>query len=152
MAQTTYTFSGPVRWAKVHTTDQKFGKHGIEIQLDEEGLEKYKESGLQGRSSKDGEGYYSFRRDPKQLVWVDGTRQAAGKPHVFDADGYAITDLIGNGSVCTISVTVYDYDNSFGKGKGHRLEAVRVDELVKYEKQDTASSAPSLSDRIGVKF
>ena len=144
MAQKDYYFTGPVRWAKVHTPDMKYGKHSVEIKIDED---KYTETGLQGRPSKDGEGYFTFRRDPKQLVWKNGVRAVAGKPDVLDPDGVPVTELIGNGSVCTLKVVVYDYDNSFGKGKGHRLEAVRVDELVKYTKDPE-----SLSEHIGVRF
>ena len=150
MAQSTFYFSGPVRWCKAFMPDQKYGKHTVEVQLDDKGLETLKSTGLQGRPSKDGEGYYTFRRDPKQLIWKDGTRQAAGRPDVTDVDGNPITDLIGNGSTVTIKVTVYDYDNSFGRGKGHRWEAVRVDELVKYEKPKAEEA--SLSDKIGVRF
>ena len=40
-----------------------------------------------------------------------------------------MTDSIGNGSEVTIKVAAY----SSVKGKGHRLEAVKVENLIPYE-------------------
>ncbi len=125
-------FTGETRWAKVHKVDEKYQKHSIEIKLDEAGIAAYQAAGIQGRPSKDGMGYYTFRRDPKHLVFQGGTRVAAGKPAILDANGAPFSGSIGNGSVCTIKVTTYNYNNSFGKGVGCRLEAVRVDKLVEY--------------------
>jgi hypothetical protein len=56
----------------------------------------------------------------------------------------ALTEIIGNGSEVTIVVSTYDYDNKFGKGKGSRLEKVRVDKLVKYEKEEARSNDPDI--------
>lgn len=135
MATNTYTFSGEARWAKVHKPDQKYNKYSIEVKLDEPSVALYKQAGCMGRASKDGAGYYTFRRDPNGKVWKDDKQVPAGPPLVIDPTGKVVTDLIGNGSKVTIKVVVYDYDNSFGKGKGTRLEAVCVDELIEYSKE-----------------
>lgn len=129
MAQKVHRFTGPVRWAKVHTPDQKYGHYSLEIKIDEDA---YKNTGLSGRPSKDGEGYYTFRRKPDTLIWKGDEQVPAGAPLVFGSDGRPTDVLIGHGSICTIDVVVYDYDNSFGKGRGHRLEALRVEKLVEY--------------------
>lgn len=146
MAQKLYRFTGPVRWAKLydHNMDTKFPgneNNSIDIKVNEDA---YKATGLSAGPSKDGEGYYTFRRKPASLVWRGKEQVPAGHPVVIDADGNPFTGLIGNGSVCTIEVTVYDYDNKFGKGKSHRLEGVRVDELVEY--------TPDQDSIFGVKF
>jgi hypothetical protein len=138
----TYRFTGPVRWAKVHTPDKKYEHYGLEIKID---ASAYENTGLSGGPSKDGEGYYSFRRKPDSLVWKNKQQVPAGKPLVLDASGAPTDQLIGNGSVCTIEITVFDYDNKFGKGKGHRLEAVRIDELVEYV-------PPVQDDSLGANF
>ena len=48
-------------------------------------------------------------------------------PEVFDKDNQPIDPTtVGNGSKATVKLSVYDT----GYGKGSRLEAVRVDELL----------------------
>ena len=147
MATNTYTFSGECRWAKVHKPDQKYNKYSIEVKLDEASVALYKQAGCMGRPSKDGAGYYTFRRDPNGKVWKDDKQVPAGPPLVIRPDGSTIQDLIGNGSKVTIKVVVYDYDNSFGKGKGTRLEAVCVDEMVAYEKEVKAPVTAETSNK-----
>jgi hypothetical protein len=62
---------------------------------------------------------------------------AFGPPTVIDKDKNPVTALVGNGSKVTAKVAVYDTR----MGKGHRLETVRVDELVEFvpEKKDAAA-------------
>lgn len=123
-----YTFSGPCRWAKVYTPDEKYGpKYSIEVKLDDANLKKYREAGCQGNPSKDGEGYYTFRR-VKTMLTRKGEVKEFGPPAVFDAEGNPSTVSIGNGSEVTVKVETYPTD----KGVGTRLKAVRVDKLVKY--------------------
>jgi hypothetical protein len=134
MATANYEFTGECRWAKLDKTDVKYNKYSIEVKLDEEGIALYNKAGCMGRPSKDGEGYYTFRRDPTAKAWVDGNQVPAGKPLVIFPDATPCHDLIGNGSKVTVKVAVYDYNNSFGKGKGTRLEAVCIENLIKFEK------------------
>ena len=132
MANKVYRFQGKARWAKVQAPDEKYNIYSIEVKLDDQGLETLKDTGLSLSPSKDGEGYYKFTRKPDQLVWKDEMQVQAGAPVVLDSGGSPITDLIGNGSDVTIEITVYLWDNKYGRGIGHRLEAVRVDTLVEY--------------------
>ena len=124
-----YTFSGPCRWAKVYTPDEKFGpKYSIEIQLSPDELKKYKEAGCMGNASKDGEGYYTFRRT-KTILTRKGKVMENGAPQVLDAEGNPTTVTIGNGSEVTVKVETYPTD----KGVGTKLVAVRIDKLVEYK-------------------
>lgn len=145
MGTSTYEFTGECRWAKLDKADDKYNKYSIEVKLDEAAVKLYDKAGCMGRPSKDGAGYYTFRRDPNGKVWKGKDQVPAGKPLVIFPDGTPCHDLIGNGSKVTVKVDVYDYDNSFGKGKGTRLEAVCINELIKYEKQTKpveSSAAP----------
>jgi len=148
MASKTYEFTGICRWAKLDKPDQKYDKYSIEVKLDEAGAALYKQAGCMGRASKDGEGYYTFRRDPKGKVWQDNVQVPAGKPLVIDPQGNPIHELLGNGSKVTVKILAYDYNNSFGKGVGTRLEAVCVNELIKYEKQAQAVTGVEGKPRI----
>jgi hypothetical protein len=58
-------------------------------------------------------------------------------PEVLDKDNQPFTKLIGNGSTVTCKVIIYDTI----KGKGHRLEAVRVDDWVEYVPEGSQSPA-----------
>lgn len=121
-------FNGKARWAKLYVPDEKFGpKYSIELQLDEENLAKYKAAGCMGNPSKDGEGYYTFRRT-KTMLTRKGQLKEFGPPKVLDKEGQPTTVSIGNGSDVTIKVETYPTE----KGVGTRLVSVRVDNLVEY--------------------
>jgi hypothetical protein len=145
MATTTHYLSGPCKWAKVYKPDEKYNKHSIDIGFTKDGLANYTKLGLKNKP-KEADGLYwvTFRRDPEGKVWINGKQEPAGKPGVFNPDGSPCTEIIGNGSEVTIVVSTYDYDNKFGKGKGSRLEKVRVDKLVKYEKEEARSNDPDI--------
>lgn len=128
MASKYVFFLGKCQWAKLDKPDDKYGYYGIDLFLDEENKKKFKASGLTLKIHKDadGEEYVRFRREPdklledmpekpKKLIYTDG------KYDDFD-------QLIGNGSLVEVKVQVYDSQ----KGKGHRLEAVAVHDLVPY--------------------
>lgn len=134
MATKQYQITGEVKWAKVHKPDSKYNKHTIDIKLDAKGKATFEKMGLKNQAKEDEDGnlWVTFRRDPDGMVWNDGAKGTAGAPKVLDAEGHPTTDFIGNGSVATITVSVYDYDNKFGKGKGSRLEKVHVHNLVEY--------------------
>lgn len=137
-----YTFSGPCRWAKVYTPDEKYGpKYSIEVQLNDAELEKYKDAGCMGNPSKDGEGYYTFRRT-KTLLTRKGKVLENGPPAVVDADGNAFTAPIGNGSEVTVKVETYATE----KGMGTKLIAVQVDKHVEYNSGSSGSDDVGASD------
>lgn len=133
---TSLVLSGIARWAKVQKPDQKYKYYGIEVKLDEKSLAEFNASGITTvKPSKDGEGYYSFKRRPEQMVWKNKQQVRAGAPKVYDNHGNPSTDFIGNGSEVLVKVTTFPYDNDFGKGVSCRLEAVQIEKLVVYEEK-----------------
>ncbi len=139
MSAKTYYFAGPVKWAKVytHNHDEYGGVEfaSIDVYMDEENLERFQSSGSQLKLREDEEGaFVKFRRNIENPINPDW----GGVPQVIDTEGDSFMELIGNGSVCTIKVTVYDTK----MGKGTRLETVRVDEHVEYNKPGEEQEEP----------
>lgn len=144
MATENYYFSGEAIWCKVHAKqkDKKYNRYTIGVFLDDDSMERFKESGIQtlpkfeNYKEKSGRQYYQFAREEKSVI--KGELVDFGTPHIFLAKDQ-IPDAketprfegeVGNGSKVTVKVAVYDTV----KGKGHRLESVRVDELVEFER------------------
>lgn len=130
---TSYVYlSGKAKWARLFTPDDKYKNYKIDVCLDEDSRKKFAESGMTmtPKPQEDGE-YITFRRPEAKLIKNELVKFEP--PAVTDANGNKVEALVGNGSDVTIKVVVYDTI----KGKGHRLEAVRVDKLVEYVKQDT---------------
>lgn len=126
-------FTGPCKWAKVYEPDEFNGekKWKIDVYLNKAGLKDLKDSGLKLKVREDDEGnrYVTFNRP--LFKEIKGELKEFEPPRILDADGKTpITDLIGNDSIVTVKVQAYDTS----MGMGHRLEAVRVDELKRYEK------------------
>lgn len=126
--------TGKCKWAKLDKPDPKYGFYGIDFYLDKAGMKVFKESGLGLEIKKDEDGeFVRFRRHPDKLF--EGMDEKP-KKLIFtgehDAQGKSVyepfADAVGNGSLVTVKVEVYDSK----KGKGHRLEAVAVEDLVPY--------------------
>lgn len=135
---TTYFFSGTIKW-----TSKKLGqydKYTTDLYMDEPSLATFKQSGIRvsPKTDQDGETFYKLTRN-KSLTKKDGTVIELGPFEFLNPDGTPYTGLIGNGSKATVKVAVYDT----GAGKGHRVEAIRVDELVEYS-PTVAANAPSV--------
>ena len=126
MTQTVY-FTGVAYWAKLEEPDQKYQYWGLDLALDEESKQKFKESGLTLKVKKNADGaeVVSLRRPVQKLI--KGELVDFEKPKLVDKDNndYVDRPLVGNGSFVTCKVLVYNTR----KGPGHRLEAVRVDQL-----------------------
>lgn len=134
MSTQTYYFTGKCKWAKLATPDEFRGqtKYKINLYLDKKGLRELNESGarLEVREDIDGK-YVGFSR-PESKTMKDELVEL-GPPWVLEEkDGeevdFSNPERIGNGSTVTCKVSVYDTR----MGKGHTLEAVRVDNLVEY--------------------
>lgn len=133
MASKTWYFSGTCKWAKVREPDKKYEKYSIDLYMQPDQFAKYQESGaqLKVRTGDDGE-YVTFSRPCRRII--KGELVEMGPPDVLTGDGGTLDEktLVGNGSHVTLKVVVFDTV----KGKGTRLEAVRVDELVAFSKPD----------------
>lgn len=129
MATKVIYVTGPCKWARVYKPDEKYGNYSIEVYPDKASMVALAESGIQVSPKEDEEGiYYKFRRDDKKLI--NNELVEFGPPKVVDKDLTAFDKLIGNTSNVTLKISVYDTKT---KGKGHRLEMIRVNNLVEYE-------------------
>lgn len=132
MATATYYWSGSARWAKVYDKgDEEYQNWQIEVKLDPASRQLFDESGSKLEYRKDDEGEWLKIRRPWEKKFGDKLKKF-DPPVVLDKDGNVTDVLIGNGSDVTVKVEVYDTK----KGKGTRLEAVRIDKLVPYAPPD----------------
>jgi hypothetical protein len=130
MTTTHFYFTGPVSWAKLKKPDDYQGQLSwkINVYLDKKGLKTLQESELRVRPKKDDNGtYVTFKRST--VKEIKGEEIEFDPPTVLDKNNEPLDRLVGNGSVATVKVSVFDTR----MGKGHRLESVRVEELVEYE-------------------
>jgi hypothetical protein len=84
--------------------------------------------GVHWKTDKEGNEFIRLRRPVQKQI--KGEMVEFDPPKVVDADGNDIPDdvLIGNGSEAVVNVAVYDA----GRYKGHRLQAVKITNLVEY--------------------
>src|SRR5262245_56436121 len=123
----TIYLTGECRWAKVQKPDSKYHYYGLELKPDTESAGALLASGLTTlKPSKDGMGFYSFKRYPDKPAWKDGVQQKAGPPGVLDSTGAPFSEAIGNGSRVRIGIEVFPYNNTYGKGVTSRLETIQV--------------------------
>lgn len=131
MANDYFYFKGIVNWAKVHKPDSKYDVFTVDLHLDPASLKLYKSSGLSLEirdDEKDGP-YIKLRRPVTKKA--KGVLIENGPPTVLirKGDDYVpFPDQIGNGSLVTVKVRVYDGQ----RGRGHELETVAVENLVEY--------------------
>ena len=126
MASKYFKFSGKCMWAQLQKPDPKYDNYKVTLIMDGANLEKLKQSGLQLEPKMTDDGVtVTFRRPSKKLIKSEivefGPPKVSGNPD---------NKLVGNGSTVEVDVVVYDTM----KGKGHRLEAVKVLDLVEYVK------------------
>jgi hypothetical protein len=148
-----YYFKGKTKWAKVYDTpkDDTFkDKKGrsitkpaawsLDLYMDDASIAAYKKSGIQRKIREDADGheYVSFERPLKRMIKDEEI--TLDPPTILDSENnpYEGSARIGNDSVITISVDVYDSK----MGKGCRLEAIRIEELVEYTKDAVSEDTP----------
>lgn len=137
----TWYFTGTARWAKLKDPDPKYHKYSIDLYMDEEQFLKFKESEAQLKIRNNPDeteemfqgDYVTFNRPSVRLI-KGSTVEQIGPPDLLNAHGEPMDHeiLVGNGSKVTLKVDVFDT----AKGKGTRLVAVRVDELVEFKKKE----------------
>lgn len=143
MASKIYNFDGIINWAKVHKPDEKYDTYTLDLVLDDASLQKFKDSGLQLKLRDSEEGQYIKLRRPTTKQ-IKGETIDLGPPTVLlkeeDGEYRETKKLIGNGSIGTARVRVYDTM----QGKGHELLLVAVSDLVPFgdEVADDADDYP----------
>lgn len=136
---------GEAYWARVQ--EDNFDSYNgldfykITVALDDPSWDKYNKSGfllVPKGVSKDEEDKLgvTFRRNVEPKLFKDKktgkiTEFGGGAPKVLDENDEPYEGLIGNGSI--VEVTVAKFPVKMRKGYGHRLEKVKILELVNYE-------------------
>jgi hypothetical protein len=141
---------GKCMWARLNDPDVEYNTWSVRLYLTPDSYNKVMKlkegtagvDGILNEVKKDDEGYFITLRRPLTKEW-GGKRQQLTPPILVDKDNQPFIDYIGNGSDITAKVTVYEYTKPFKKGKGTaiRLEAVKVDNLVPYKKEQMSSFA-----------
>lgn len=127
-----YKWNGTFKWARVYPDDIdtdfiEEGEYHVNFYPDDESWDSIEESGLKLKKREDDDGsYITLRR--RQEGERNGEIIVYGPPKVYLHAEPDFTGKIGNGSKGTVNVQVYDGR----KGKGHRLNAINVTELVEY--------------------
>ena len=141
MAQQEVYMTGVSGWTHLGSPG-KYGNYTVDMYLDDDSWEKFDTVGLQLKPKEDEKGrYVTFRRPPQQQL-ISGKIIDHGAPKIVDEEGVTFEEpnRIWQGSTLTCRLVVYDTV----KGKGHRLEAVRVEELA--EREDGEGQDPALVD------
>lgn len=141
MSTAYYKFTGKCKWAKLVEPDDFKGqkKWKINLYLDKAGQRQLNESEARLSLKTDDDGkYVTFSRPIQKKIKDEIIEQ--GPPwvlHVVDGEEQDFEDptKIGNLSTVTCKISVFDTQ----MGKGHQLEAVRVDELVEYVRSEDSN-------------
>lgn len=148
MSQTTYYISGKANWAKLNKgqEDKKFKCWVLDLYIEPDQVKEFKkwDSALELRDTTTK--FFDDKVGPQNWIKLRRTTTKLIKdkvvnfdpPVLLDKDGdeYDPRPNVGNGSDITCKVVVFDTM----KGKGVRLEAVRVDNLVEYAAEDVDES------------
>lgn len=130
MAAKYYNVEGECSYAFVQEPTTKYNsderEYAITVKMDPEYIEIFKNSGSQ-KKLRDGD-TIKLQRDLKKTF--NGVEKELGPlPLYFGPEGKETSDaLVGNGSRVRVNFVVYDTP----KGKGTRLEGVRVLDLVEF--------------------
>lgn len=163
MAYEKYTIKGRLFWPKLFSPDEYLGRSFYKVTIfpeDKSVFKEYKAKGGMAKPKLDdetGEMSFTFRRDTEKVfngkkVWfsppvITGVVQVSYR----SKDGVPVWSyddldkkpervgepvMIGNGSLGEVTLSLYDIKGY--KGKGSRLEEVKVLELVEYNKEEEA--------------
>ena len=123
-----FYFKGMAKWAKVRKPDS-YDKYVVDLYMDDPSFDLFNESGVELKIREDDDGTFVKLSRPIAKE-IKGQLVEYEAPKVLDAEGEVMDEsiLIGNGSQVICKVAVYDTR----AGKGHRLEEVKVLDLVEY--------------------
>lgn len=138
MAATTVYLRGKCDWAKPTKVDPKYNNYTVDLYPDEASLQAFKMTDAQTKVTDTDKGKMIKLRRPHSKMVKDEVR-IFGPVEVLDNKNQPFIGLIGNGSEVTCKVVVYDTV----KGKGTRLEAMRVETLVPYEANNVVGTVDS---------
>lgn len=136
MAKQVY-LQGKAKWARLGRPDE-WGNYKINLYLNNESVEKFRNLGTKNVLKKDEDGYFCTLRRPESKL-MRGKVVGLAPPTVVDKDGMPMRDvMLGNGSDVTVKLDLYEYypPGSKEKAKAMRMSGVRVDNLVPYARTD----------------
>lgn len=116
-----------VKWAKLIKPDEMSGKWSINLYMTAEQLEEVQANGIEPKTDKEGVPFIYAARKPKSAKGAE-----ISPPRVVDANRQPFKGMIGNGSVCNVIVSFYDWTFNKQTGKGVWLEAVQVIDLKEH--------------------
>ena len=133
--------SGKAKWFRVSQADQ-WGNFKTRVYLDPPSKDKFmelKKEGLASHLSMDEEGEFIIAKRPSQKV-MKGRPISFAPPEILNKDGTTpLRDVnVGDGSDITCKLMVYEYrapGRDQPKKKAMRLESVRIDNLVPFNKE-----------------
>lgn len=129
-SKTKYAYlSGEISWPYLNKLD-KYDCYSVTIKLDPESIETMKALPLKLKDR--GDNTYILKRKP--TIVVRGETKELGAPDVLNADAtpFDNSKMIGNGTLATVKIAYYVTKI----GYGHRLDKVRIDELIEYMPSD----------------
>lgn len=139
MTTKVHYFRGKAKWAQLglgpkpeENADKEYEAWKMNLYFDEDSMAEFRDSGIRLTIKEDDDGrYVTFRRPFSKKIGDELVKFEA--PAVKTKEGEPFTNYLGNGSDVIIKVLSFDTR----KGKGHRLEAVQVLEVVEYVKDSS---------------
>ena len=139
-------FSGKGKWMhRLFEPDEYKGNRfwSFNLYLDPKSMKAFKESGLSNKVKEDEDGKFIKLRRNVNKPWKLKPGEAAEftPPAIADPEGkdWPEDKLLGNGSAVTAKLELYETS----KGRGGRLEAIRVDNWVEYDRpEEVTEEAP----------
>lgn len=116
-----------VKWAKLIKPDEMSGKWSIDMYLTAEQLAEVQAEGIEPRIDKEGVPCITAARKPKSNKGTE-----IQPPRVVDIGRQPFKGAIGNGSLCNVIVSFYDWTFQKKTGRGVWLEAVQVVDLKEH--------------------
>lgn len=127
MATDIIYLTGICKWAKFKKPDEKYNNFTVDFYPRKDAQDKINNSGLQVTPKEDENGsYYKFRRPMTKLI--NNEVVTFGPPQILNKDNEPFDGFVGNGSEVTLKLAVFDTK----KGRGHRWEVLRVENLVEF--------------------
>lgn len=127
-----------VKWAKLIHPDEMSGKWSIDLYLTPEQLAAVKAEGIEPKLDNEGVPCITAGRKPKSAKGTD-----IPPPRVVDINRQHFKGAIGNGSVCNVIVSFYDWKFAGKTGRGTWLEAVQVIDLKEYTGREDFDGVPA---------
>lgn len=150
-------FKGKVAWVKIYEPDDYEGDLQFKINFYPDDVEELQKCGIQQKVKNDDgskstvEGQFMTFRRPVEKEFRRGEITKLVPPTVYAKDGkkivwYKVADdgferfgepvVIGNGSYCELTIEIYPAGRM---GKGARLNAVKILDLIEYSKPEEVS-------------